>query len=221
MAAWGDNTYGECEVPEGSTRFVAVAAGGAAFSLALAASGSIVAWGYNAFGQCDVPEPNRDFVAIDAGWGHGLGLKSDGSIVGWGSNHYGQCDAPVPNTGFSSVSGGTFCSLALRAEGGPARIDAGSEPGLALIKMIYPNPVLSRTTVLFEAPRARDGSLRVFDVEGRLVRTLWQGSLPAGSHRAAWDGLDDQARTVPAGVYLMRLETAAGGARVAKVILTR
>ena len=44
MVAWGDNDYGQCNVPAGLSGVVAVAAG-AYHSLALKADGTVVAWG--------------------------------------------------------------------------------------------------------------------------------------------------------------------------------
>ena len=49
-------------------------------------------------------------------------------------------------------------------------------------------------------------SLRVYDVSGRLVRTLVDGALAAGDHEVLWRGRDDGGREVASGVYLYRLE---------------
>jgi len=46
----------------------------------------------------------------------------------------------------------------------------------------------------------------VFDVAGRLVRTLVDDSMPQGSHEAVWDGTDSSGREVGSGSYLARLE---------------
>ena len=58
--------YGECNVPESNTGFVAIAAGWY-YSLGLKQDGSIVAWGRNDSGECNVPSPNTGFIAIAAG----------------------------------------------------------------------------------------------------------------------------------------------------------
>jgi alpha-tubulin suppressor-like RCC1 family protein len=52
--AWGDNSYGQRNVPPGLSNVVAVAAG-AYHSLALKADGTVVAWGDNTYGQRNVP----------------------------------------------------------------------------------------------------------------------------------------------------------------------
>ena len=80
VVAWGDNYYGQCDVPLPNEGFFAVA--GCDFhSLGLKADGSIAAWGDNYWGQCDVPEPNEGFIAVAGGLWHSLGLKANGSIV--------------------------------------------------------------------------------------------------------------------------------------------
>ena len=47
----------------------------------------------------------------------------------------------------------------------------------------------------------------MYDVSGRLVRTLTGGDQPAGRHVAAWDGADANGRALPNGIYLVRLST--------------
>ena len=49
-------------------------------------------------------------------------------------------------------------------------------------------------------------SLTVYDVLGRRVRQVWQGSLPVGMHRFTWNGRDEVGRDVAAGMYLYRVE---------------
>ena len=116
IVPWGDNEYGQCNVPVPNADFVAVAAGDG-HSLGLKADGSIRAWGYDEWGLSDVPLPNAAFMAVAAGWYHSLGLKADGWIVTWGYNYSGQCDVPQPNTAFVAVAGGLAHSLGLKADG--------------------------------------------------------------------------------------------------------
>ncbi len=74
IVAWGNNGYGQCNVPEPNTGFTAIAVG-QDHSLGLKTDGSIVAWGYNGNGQCDVSEPNTGFMAIAAGYSNSFGLR--------------------------------------------------------------------------------------------------------------------------------------------------
>ncbi|MBM3322819.1 T9SS type A sorting domain-containing protein [candidate division WOR-3 bacterium] len=70
-----------------------------------------------------------------------------------------------------------------------------------------PNPFRARTAISFQIPTGSKADLLVFNAAGRLVKTLVDGVLPAGTHTAAWDGTDDDGQRVPAGVYTIRLTT--------------
>ena len=72
IVAWGDNWYGQCNVPEPNTGFTAIAAGGY-HSLGLKQDGSIVAWGRNTYGEGVAPAGNH-FTAISAGNGFNLAI---------------------------------------------------------------------------------------------------------------------------------------------------
>lgn len=73
-----------------------------------------------------------------------------------------------------------------------------------------PNPFNPTTRIDFMLPQATTVSLRVYDLTGRLVRTVLNGDrLAAGHHEAIWNGRDDGDRAAAAGVYLYRLEAGA------------
>ncbi len=83
-----------------------------------------------------------------------------------------------------------------------------------------PNPFSARTTVRFDLARAERVALRVYDVTGRVVRTLASGEFAAGSHALDWDGRDEQGTPLGAGLYFCRLE--AGAARATRrLVLAR
>jgi hypothetical protein len=73
-----------------------------------------------------------------------------------------------------------------------------------------PNPFAGQTALAFSLPQGGDVRLGVYDMSGRLVRSLMAGSLDAGQHVQVWDGRDDAGRRTPDGVYFYRLETANG-----------
>jgi len=71
-----------------------------------------------------------------------------------------------------------------------------------------PNPFNPSTTIVFSLARPEAVTLAVYDLSGRLVRTLVDGRVyPAGPNEEVWDGRDDQGRSGSAGVYVYRLET--------------
>ena len=69
-----------------------------------------------------------------------------------------------------------------------------------------PNPSRGSTEIGFALPRSGRVSLAVYDVGGRRVRTLVNGTLPSGERVASWDGRDEGGRPVSSGLYLVRLE---------------
>jgi hypothetical protein len=70
-----------------------------------------------------------------------------------------------------------------------------------------PNPSSSGCTVKFTLPAAAEQiRLAVYSVDGRRVRVLHDGPLPAGAHDARWDGRDDAGALTAAGLYFFRLE---------------
>ncbi len=79
-------------------------------------------------------------------------------------------------------------------------------PTLLRLYPCRPNPFNPRTTIKYDLPVAGAVRLAVFDVAGRLVRTLVEDSMPQGSHEAVWDGRDSTGREVGSGSYLARLE---------------
>ena len=83
VVIWGDNEYGQCNVPEGLEDVVAISAG-YGHTVALKKYGKVVAWGWNLYGQCNVPEGLEDVVAISAGDFHTVALKKDGKFAVWG-----------------------------------------------------------------------------------------------------------------------------------------
>ncbi len=82
-----------------------------------------------------------------------------------------------------------------------------------------PNPFNPRTTLSFDLHAAVRADLRVYDISGRVIRTLVAGQLPAGRHEVEWDGTDSSGRQIPAGIYFYKLEAGGRGAtgRVALV----
>ncbi|HYR51056.1 MAG TPA: PKD domain-containing protein [Candidatus Dormibacteraeota bacterium] len=68
-----------------------------------------------------------------------------------------------------------------------------------------PNPFKPATTIRYTVQEAGPVSIRIFSVQGRLVRTLRnQEYTEPGIHETRWDGLSDQGRAVVSGVYLVR-----------------
>ena len=73
----------------------------------------------------------------------------------------------------------------------------------------YPNPFNPTMVIPLDlATDQRQVRLALYDMLGRRVRQVWQGSLQAGSHRFVWDGRDEAGKAVAAGVYIYQVEVA-------------
>lgn len=72
-----------------------------------------------------------------------------------------------------------------------------------------PNPFSASTTIKFALSRDERVEIGVYDLAGRLVRTLQSGRMPAGDHSLVWNGRDRDGHPASPGVYLYRVITGA------------
>ena len=98
----------------------------------------------------------------------------------------------------------------------------GSKPYLASVPEAAPNPFNPSTTIRFDigGTSVTDMTVSVYDLRGRLVRTLHDGPAQPGPQVMNWNGLDESGETVASGVYLTRIAVADDG-QVLKVTLTK
>jgi len=86
---------------------------------------------------------------------------------------------------------------------------AGAAPfqGIAAVSSAAsPNPFKPETTIRYAVPGAGAVSIRVFSVNGQLVRTLRQESGNPGTYEVRWNGKDDQGRQAPSGIYFVSVQ---------------
>lgn len=115
VVAWGDNSYGQTNVPPSATNVLAIAAG-ATYSLALKDDGTVIAWGQA--GRTNVPAGLTNVVAIAAGGGQSLALKNDGTLVAWGVPYTPSItNIPAGLSNIVAIACGDAHNLVLRADG--------------------------------------------------------------------------------------------------------
>ena len=82
-----------------------------------------------------------------------------------------------------------------------------------------PNPFGPATNIDFVLSRGQRVELNIYDVAGRRVAQLVDGSMTAGSHRVMWDGKTVNGRNAASGVYTYVLRTESGSASKQMMLL--
>jgi len=80
-----------------------------------------------------------------------------------------------------------------------------------LLLQNYPNPSRPSTTIEYEIPAEANVSVRIFDLQGALVRELLQETQSAGRHRVIWDGTAASGAPVASGMYVYAVECGGQG----------
>lgn len=83
-----------------------------------------------------------------------------------------------------------------------------------------PNPFNPTTTIRYSLRTRQQVSIRVYDVGGRLVRTLVDEARPAGVQKVMWHGRNDSGSPVASGVYFIEMRTE-GFRKVQKAVLLK
>jgi len=93
-------------------------------------------------------------------------------------------------------------------------------PGSAELINAYPNPFNQKVTIKFSLTERTRVHLAVYDLAGRRVANLINGSLDAGVHMAVWDGHSNDGALLPSGIYCARLGDERG-THLVKLLLLR
>jgi hypothetical protein len=150
-------------------------------------------------------------------------------------NVLGLGDGAVGLTGFAAVDEGTAgIDVAARILGADRvaryamEVAASGEVSFAFlaetdvprqIRKRWPSPTFGRASIQWEVAERADGELAVYDVNGRRVAILAEGSMEAGIHKAEFTyHMDGVARLNP-GLYFVRLRVGADVAVARTVVL--
>ncbi len=69
----------------------------------------------------------------------------------------------------------------------------------------YPNPFNPSTKIQYDIPKSGNVEVRIFNVNGQLVRSLKGGVQSAGTHVVVWDGTNSSGQTASSGVYIYQI----------------
>ena len=160
-------------------------------------------------------EGNDYYVAIryqNASYGYPVAVDAQGA------RGPGHTWLSYNGANWTDLGGTSSCEAGIRVRTSPHTtlpIDDPAAPdlppvpagvGVFELDAPWPNPFNPSTGLSFTLGRAASVHLRIYDLQGRLVRTLVDDDLGAGRHSVRWSGRDDAGRSVPAGVYLGRLD---------------
>jgi hypothetical protein len=111
--------------------------------------------------------------------------------------------------------------------------ERGIVPTSIYLSQNYPNPFTHRTSIQYavDSRQRRDKNLttdycllttlKIFDLSGRLVRTLVDEPQKAGYYNVSWDGKDSSGNVVGTGIYFYQLKTSGGFKEVRKMLLLK
>ena len=125
---------------------------------------------------------------------------------GWG---FGPVDLMVGNEGalyYTQYAGNQVRKITYGAQTG---VGPTPKPGLSLLRP-SPDPSRGDVALRFTTPAAGRVKLRVFDSQGRVVRTIVDESRDANTYTEMWDGADANGVAAAPGVYMARVETSGG-----------
>jgi len=101
---------------------------------------------------------------------------------------------------------------------GPYAVTIPALPSRSVGVRVTPNP--ARGAAALEVQLSAEAGVervpaqvRIFDLQGRLVRSVYEGALPRGTSRLAWDGRDEAGRPAGAGAYFVTVRSPLGEAR--------
>ncbi len=97
--------------------------------------------------------------------------------------------------------------------------DKGGWKGKLAVR-IHPNPMNPKTDITFTLGQAGPVRVSVYDLAGRLVKTIRQGDFPVGANTVSWNGLTGSGNRAASGVYFLSVE-AAGVREVSRVTVIK
>ena len=86
--------------------------------------------------------------------------------------------------------------------------ELGSKPSLVptsyYLMSPYPNPFNPSTKIRFGTAHDTYATIKIFDINGRVVRSILDEKVPPGNHETLWNGRDDGGNNMPSGMYFIR-----------------
>ena len=128
-------------------------------------------------------------------------LASRGILVrtGWGMSHHLRVSTGRMEEMIDFITALDEILTPLKAGDDPPK------PTMTELFQAYPNPFNSSTQIRIYIPRMANTKLEIFDIQGRLVKTLTDQILTAGEYSYKWNGVNHSGQSVSSGSYFYRL----------------
>jgi len=104
--------------------------------------------------------------------------------------------------------------------GGTMSSGQDETPPIYSLKNPSPNPFVNNAIISYSIAKPGNVSLVIYDISGRVIKTLVDNKKEAGFYTAKWNGFDNNKRKAATGVYFTRF-VAGDFTSVKKVILLR
>jgi hypothetical protein len=129
----------------------------------------------------------------------GVHIYSLGSHEHWNNNNarqYSRNLNPFTGTGIELIETEQIATSIANRENGPEYFQ---------IYQNYPNPFNPSTTIAYSLPEKSSVEIKIFDVQGREIKSFILGAQSAGYQRVVWNGTNSQGSSLSSGVYIYRV----------------
>ncbi|RPH54112.1 MAG: T9SS C-terminal target domain-containing protein, partial [Acidobacteria bacterium] len=100
-----------------------------------------------------------------------------------------------------------------------ATVRTGGGGAAPIFASASPNPFNPETSISYTVKSDGPVTLKIYSIDGRLVRTLKQGeATAAGSYEVMWNGADNNGRPVSSGIYFAKTSQNAAGTEETSVL---
>jgi hypothetical protein len=146
-----------------------------------------------------------DFYRLNAEIVEDTTYVDSAPMTGWGVYMVRAVKLETTGSGtFLNLSPGDIDSIEVLAGIGAESRDIGPQ---SILLENSPNPFTSTTDIGFNLPNPGRVTVKIHNVEGRLIREIDVGRQDRGCHTVRWDGKDDEGHEVSGGVYFVSLVT--------------
>jgi uncharacterized repeat protein (TIGR02543 family) len=148
-----------------------------------------------------------------------LGLSGEGFLA---TVTFNVLTAGDPNIGLGTIRARDENNQPIALTGDVTTDVPGADalPAVMTLHLPAPNPFNPSTKVSFDVAQPGRVTLKIYAIDGRLVRTLTDGAFTPGRYSETWNGTDDRGRGVATGTYIARL-MAPGGSMTRRMVLLK